>query len=229
MCPRLWHGKGAEGRCDGSGPPRSAPLHRQGRLRAGGGGHDRGGPRCRAVAVPSEIHGRRGTGRRRRLVARRGGRSPVGVHPRRAGAQRVSVADDPGTARAGPLPAPLHRTGPAQRLPGAGAHALRWGARRDGPGARGRARAGRACHQVRPWRVRHDAPVAADDADPGRPRPAGRRRYGGRAVPAQPPGGRRRRGTSPRTPGSAGNCASAGCGCGWTSATSGAWWSPWTR
>jgi uncharacterized protein len=29
--------------------------------------------------------------------------------------------------------------------------------------------------------------------------------------------------TSPRTPGSAGCCASAGCGCGWTSATSGAW------
>ena len=30
----------------------------------------------------------------------------------------------------------------------------------------------------------------------------------------------------PRMTGSAGCCASAGCGCGWTSATSDAWWSP---
>ncbi len=35
--------------------------------------------------------------------------------------------------------------------------------------------------------------------------------------------------TSPRTPGSAGYCASAGCGCGSTSATSDASWLPWTR
>ncbi len=55
-------------------------------------------------------------------------------------------------------------------------------------------------------------------------------------APAWPPGGSgptsssmRPGPSSPRTPGSAGYCASAGCGCGWTSRTSGAWWSPSTR
>src|ERR1051326_1074512 len=69
----VWDGDEVERRCDGSGPPRSTSLHRQGRLRAGGGGHDRGGARLRAVAVSSEIHGGRGAGLGRGLVARPGG------------------------------------------------------------------------------------------------------------------------------------------------------------
>ena len=35
--------------------------------------------------------------------------------------------------------------------------------------------------------------------------------------------------TFPRTPGSAGSCASASCACAWTHATCDAWWSPSTR
>jgi uncharacterized protein YcbX len=44
------------------------------------------------------------------------GDPPLGVHPRRAGAQRLSMADDRRTTRDGLLPAPLRRTGPAQRF-----------------------------------------------------------------------------------------------------------------
>src|SRR5258708_12237623 len=56
-------------------------LHRQGRLHADGGGHDRGGSRRCAVAVPGEIPGPPGARRRRGPPAPPGGPSPAGAPP----------------------------------------------------------------------------------------------------------------------------------------------------
>ena len=147
--------------------------------------------------------------RRRRVLARPGRRPPLGLHPRRlerSGFPWLTMRE----RRHGPLPPAFAEPDRPDDSPHHGAHARRGRPRRRRPGAGRRARRGRARHQAGPRGLRHDAALAHHHPDDrGLSALVGSeldvRRFRPNLLVEAPATGR-----SPRTPGSAACCGSAG-------------------